>query len=267
MLFYQFFAVNIYRFDFEYYEITYFFFIGILPILFLIFYWHFIVPFTIYLPENCTIGKDYNNAIRLHKGDNIGLSLLIMVGIMVIYFLFHYLGALLLGAYDWQFENIFDEYNPLSPLTLGWFNLILILIPGIWEEVAFRGAVFSIFTERKNITLAIALNGLFFGLAHYMNYLTNPFADFGYVTVQVIYAGCLGLSLACLAYKMDTIIPCIIIHYVFNCFGTIFVTSFPNDLNFALFGILFVGVIPTVIVICSLHFVNREKPMLLYSKK
>jgi membrane protease YdiL (CAAX protease family) len=66
-----------------------------------------------------------------------------------------------------------------------WFIVILALVPGLWEELAFRGLMLSNLQRRYHPWIAIVLTALFFGLFHISNLLLR---DLGQATTEMIMA-------------------------------------------------------------------------------
>ncbi|QDT66540.1 ABC transporter permease subunit/CPBP intramembrane protease [Calycomorphotria hydatis] len=81
--------------------------------------------------------------------------------------------------------------------------LAFAITPGICEELAFRGFIFSGFERSKKIWLAIALSSLAFGVMHM-------------IPQQVFNATLLGILLAWIAYRSGSIVPGIVFHILFN---------------------------------------------------
>lgn len=91
--------------------------------------------------------------------------------------------------------------NPLLSI------LALSILPGVVEEVLFRGVIYSGMRKARPIK-GIFLTALFFGIAH-MNF--NQFS----------YAFVLGLILGLLLEASDSIYSCMLLHAVFNGFSVI----------------------------------------------
>jgi membrane protease YdiL (CAAX protease family) len=220
--------------------------------------WLVAVPFGLKLPRKEPF-IEYTSAIGLKK-EKLSLGYLFLaISIICIYFLSFISFTYVLG--DVRFDHwYFENPNPSQSFifNLGWFLFIYMLIPGIWEEVAFRGVILNLQLKKYSITSTIILNGVAFGLFH----LTNLIWGFNlYSTLlQVIYASCLGIGLAYLYVKTRNLLPCILIHYFFNSFGQIFfMGEFPNLLNEILFIILGIGVIPTLVTIFLLKMLFNDK--------
>lgn len=118
----------------------------------------------------------------------------------------------------------------LSPLE---FIATLLLVP-IFEEILFRGAVFTILKNNLNIYVAIVLQGIVFAIMH----------SLGGGIVQAGYTFVLGLILLFASYYANSMIGDIVGHIVFNVFGLvlipIFATFYFNVIVYMVFGVILV---------------------------
>lgn len=93
------------------------------------------------------------------------------------------------------------------------FYILTMLNVGFLEEIIFRGFLFKMM-EKDNITRAIIVSSITFGIGHIVNLLNG--ADLLPTLMQVCYAIAIGYMLVIIFYKSKSIIPCIIFHGVFN---------------------------------------------------
>ena len=84
---------------------------------------------------------------------------------------------------------------------------VVVIIP-IFEEVLFRGLIFNEFKKHLNVIIAIIFQGIIFAVAH-GNML------------QGIYAFILGVVIAIIYVKTQSIIASMLFHIMFNLFGSI----------------------------------------------
>ena len=95
---------------------------------------------------------------------------------------------------------------------------------GLFEEEAFRGVIFPFVlghtgTGRKGRFQAVILSSAAFGLLH----LVNLFGGFsGGVFLQVGYSFLIGAMLAICMFRGAGVLPCAIIHALFNFCGNLF---------------------------------------------
>ncbi len=90
---------------------------------------------------------------------------------------------------------------------------ISMLCVGFLEEMLFRGFLFKTLSK-DNFKVAVIVSSLTFGFGHIINLLNGR--DFIPTLLQVCYASALGFLLTTLFYKGKSIVPCVIIHGIFN---------------------------------------------------
>jgi len=91
--------------------------------------------------------------------------------------------------------------------------MISMCFVGILEEVIFRGMLFKGMC-RSNITFAIIVSSLAFGMGHIVNlFLGGPVFD---TLLQLIYASAIGFCYTAVFYVSGSILPCILSHAVVN---------------------------------------------------
>jgi membrane protease YdiL (CAAX protease family)/predicted permease len=223
--------------------------------------WLIAVPYGLKLPKKETF-KEFTQTIGLSRIKHRWHNYLLGIGIFSIYILSALYFTFIFGEinfFNWYLENPNPIFlDNLNPLYLGWFLSIYMLIPGIWEEVAFRGVILNLQIKKYSQTTTIILNGVFFGLYHLVNLLVG--FNWYNTILQVIFASCLGVALAYVYMKTKSLIPCILAHYLFNTIGQVFVNgNFPNILSESLFTILGVGVFPMIFVILLVKIFYKQK--------
>lgn len=96
-------------------------------------------------------------------------------------------------------------------------NTILFIISmvcvGFLEEIIFRGFLF-VSMSQNSIKSAIIVSSITFGIGHIVNLLNG--ANFIPTLLQVFYAIAIGFLFTIMFYKSKSLIPCIIVHAVFN---------------------------------------------------
>jgi membrane protease YdiL (CAAX protease family) len=94
-----------------------------------------------------------------------------------------------------------------------WFVLILAFVPGIWEELAFRGLMLANLQHRYSPWTAIVVSGTLFGLMHLTDLATHEASE---VVFKVIMATTLGIAWGYLTVKTGSVAPAMILHYSVN---------------------------------------------------
>ncbi len=93
--------------------------------------------------------------------------------------------------------------------------LLIALVPAVCEELMFRGYLFTAFRQKMNITKAILIVSVLFGISHLSLSRFLPTA-------------LIGTSLAYAAYKADSIVVSALMHFLNNAFST-FILYYGNQ--------------------------------------
>ena len=149
----------------------------------------------------------------------------------------------------------FPDLNP-DPDVIGWGYFLLALVPGIWEELAFRGWIQSTLMKKFAPWIAVLLSALFFSLFHFSN-LVNQ--DLIQVLLGVIMAFFFGLGWGWLVFKSGSVVPVIISHYLVDSLGQIFLNvTDSNQILASQFFLLLTLIYPVLTILLA---------NLIYSKK
>ena len=220
-------------------------------------FWLIIVPRSLDLPEGKQFLKEYIKTIGLKFNNKIVRNILLGIGCSIIFFISTYITANLFGHYIFDLEVIFG--TPGSSIALfGWFLFIIMLIPGIWEEVAFRGVITKLNLRRYSQRTTWIIVSVLFGLFHFVNLLVGRYLVL--TILQVIYAALLGFLFGYMFIKTKSLIPSIIAHYLIDSVGQLFLfTSFENMAQLILFAVIGVGIIPTVFGMLLIKLVVKDK--------
>ncbi|MBY8980084.1 MAG: CPBP family intramembrane metalloprotease [Candidatus Lokiarchaeota archaeon] len=220
--------------------------------------WLVIVPRFLGLPNGEEHLKGYIKTIGIKNDGKLIRNILLGVGCSAIAFICRFITANIFGNYFFDLDVIFG--TPGSSLSFyGWFLFILMLIPGIWEEVSFRGVMMTLNMRKYSRTTVIIVVSLLFGFFHYFNLLGG--SDLFATTLQVIWAALFGFLLGYLFIKTKSLIPSIILHYLVNTVGQLFVpVSFDSMINLSLFAVLGLGILPVVFGMILVKLVVKEEP-------
>jgi len=220
--------------------------------------WLLIVRRSLGLPNGKESLKEYVKTIGLKPDRKIGRNIFLGISCSIIYFISTYITGNIFGNYIFDLDVIFG--NPGTSISIyGWFIFILALIPGIWEEVSFRGVISTLNLRKYSRTTVLIVVSIIFGLFHYFNLLVG--SDLVLTGIQVIYASLLGFLLGYLFIKTKSLIPSIILHYLIDSVGALFTyVIFDSIVDLVLFAIIGVGIIPTVIGVVLVKLVVKEEP-------
>ncbi|MFW9824771.1 MAG: type II CAAX prenyl endopeptidase Rce1 family protein [Candidatus Thorarchaeota archaeon] len=214
-----------------------------------------IIPYGLKLPEGKIKLKRFATVIGLRPYRPLWQELLIGISIFLIFGFTSLLTGLLFGTYNFQ-QNLEVLFSPPSFLSYGWFALIYMLRPAIWEEVTFRGIILSLQKKRYSQTTVILLNGIAFGLFHYVNLLFIP--NVLSISLQVYFASCLGITFSYIYFKTKSIIPCIVIHYLVNAFGILFYPTSITLLNSVVYTIIGNSILPMIFMVLFVRYLFKK---------
>ncbi|WP_440948093.1 lysostaphin resistance A-like protein [Methanosarcina sp. T3] len=127
-------------------------------------------------------------------------------------------------------------FTGLPPARVFVIVVINTLMVGISEELMFRGVLFHGASSSFGTWRAVWITAILFGSVHILNGLIT--GDFRGSEVQALFAGMFGVWTAVLRVRLDTIIPVIIIHWLWNCLA--FLAGPPGWVAFSLSTVLFV---------------------------
>lgn len=120
--------------------------------------------------------------------------------------------------------------------SLGVLMIVIIntLMVGINEELMFRGILFYGASSSFGIWRAVWITAIIFGSVHILNSLIT--GDFRASVLQAFFACTFGIWTAALRIRLNTIIPVIIIHWLWDCLS--FLTNSIWDLALLPFSLM-----------------------------
>ena len=86
---------------------------------------------------------------------------------------------------------------------------------GFLEELIFRGLLFQAMAK-DGVKSAIIVSSVTFGIGHIVNLINGSGADLLSNLLQVVYAVAIGFAFVMIYVKSRSLMPCIIVHSVFN---------------------------------------------------
>jgi hypothetical protein len=221
-----------------------------------------LAPFVLRLPKGKRTFRQYLGDIGLSKIQPFFRLVLLALSCCVIlalsqaaasfvYRLFE--GLPVNGSFVRQVFDLTKDLPPGSPS-------LLISIPSIFEEVAFRGIVLTVFLRKYSERQSIIFSSLGFGLMHALNLVGG--ADLVWTMGQVIWAFLIGLFYGYVFVRTRSLLPPMIVHYL----GNVFISSLVGYIEAratieiqVLYGVIFsLGVLPvTLMILWTRFFSNR----------
>jgi membrane protease YdiL (CAAX protease family) len=235
---------------------------------FLTLLWFIIVPKGMKLPEISKSFKDYVKKIHLSTTKPLLRNILLGIVSFVIFSVVVLIGAISLGDYVFDPSILFGPPNPygLGLAGLGWFLFIYMLIPGIWEETAYRGVVLPMLSKKYQVRTSLIISSVMFGFAHSFNLISYSLMGIDLITAltitsfQVIYATLLGYALGYMYIKTKSLLPSMILHYLIDSVGQLFLTTYISNIFLAgIFLTCFLGLFPAILITLFVKFVVKTE--------
>ena len=101
-----------------------------------------------------------------------------------------------------------------SPLETVLYILSMFCV-GFLEELIFRGLLFQAMAK-DGVKSAIIVSSVTFGIGHIVNLVNGSGAELLPNLLQVMYAVAIGFAFVMIYVKSKSLVPCIIVHSVFN---------------------------------------------------
>ncbi|MFX1432785.1 MAG: CPBP family intramembrane glutamic endopeptidase [Promethearchaeota archaeon] len=209
-----------------------------------------VIPIGLKLPNGEESMKQYIYSIGFTRTKPLARNILIGIASFLLYALSTWFFANILGTYIFD-PNVLFGYP-------SWVLLYYMLYAGIWEEIAYRGVILNLQLRKYSKMTSVITNGILFGIFHSLNILSG--FDPLYVLNQVFFASCLGIALAYVYVKTESLLPCMMIHYLVNTFGQLFVNAmFPNDAIASAFLVYGAGLVPMILILLFTKLIIRKK--------
>ncbi len=193
------------------------------------------------------------------KGEVVKISFKSFIGVFLVGFAFFFISNLLGAKINTEIARLKGEtdfYNPVELIMDGknilFTSLYVVIIGPIIEELVFRKIMLDK-TRRFGELPAIMISSIAFGLYH-LN------------LSQFFYAFALGLVLAYITLKTNTVFYAVILHMLYNLRSTIMVPFMDNNLAIAIIVILnilaaIVGAIIFIVKSKDLKFETAKEPV------
>ncbi|HJB00087.1 MAG TPA: CPBP family intramembrane metalloprotease [Candidatus Mediterraneibacter merdavium] len=194
--------------------------------------------------------KGFRQTLRAHTRQ---LSPICFVWVAVLTFAAQHATSLVMTLVDFLAPSVMNDYMELietsgmTEYSIAWAVSTLIL-PPILEETVFRGLILQYLGKTgAKFFAANIIQAVFFGIFH-MN------------LVQGFYTFFLGLLLGYLAYRYDSILVPMAMHFFYNLFGTALIELETRILPDFVQGLIVLGSVPLLaIVLAAVHFRFGEK--------
>ena len=221
-----------------------------------------IAPFILRLPKGKTTFRKYLDDIGMTRLKPffrlilLGLSCALILALSqaaasIVYRLFE--GNPVNGQFLREVFN-FSSLHPSRSLDL------LLTLPSIFEEVAFRGIALTVFLGKYSERKSIIFSSIGFSLMHLLN-LTNG-RELEWVLGQLVWSFILGLFYGYVFVRTKSLWPSMIIHYLSNLTISILSgyvigrASVPVEI---LYQIVFsFGILPTVLMILWTRYFSKR---------
>ena len=142
-----------------------------------------------------------------------------------------------------------------------WLILLAALVPGIWEELTFRGLILTNLQRRFSPRVAVAVSAVVFGLFHFSNLLGN-WDDATSVTAGAIAATTLGLGWGYVVIKTNSIVPTILLHYLVDVilFDELFLDPKASDDSTSIVYLAFAILYPLLTILITRQLYRNAQP-------
>jgi membrane protease YdiL (CAAX protease family) len=221
-----------------------------------------LAPFVLRVPKGKRAYRQYLDDIGLSKVQPFVRLLLLALSCSIILALSQAAASFAYRIFEGQpisgsfVRQVFDLSGDLPPGS----PTLFVSIPSIFEEVAFRGIVLTVFLSRYSERKSIVFSSLGFGLMHLLNLAMGR--ELVWVAGQIVWAFSIGLFYGYAFIRTRSLLPSMIVHYL----GNVTIGSLAGYLQArasieiqALYGvILSFGVVPTTLMILWTRFFSSR---------
>ena len=153
-------------------------------------------------------------------------------------------------------ESFRDQARELGPVLI---LCTMAIVPAIFEELFFRGFLFSALRERISAQKTVVLTALLFGAFHVL-------AKHALATERFLPTACMGLILGWVCWMTGSVLPGILLHAVHN--GTLLLMFYYRDeLAARGFGAIESDVVPTSWLLFSAAGMAMGALLVLYKRR
>jgi membrane protease YdiL (CAAX protease family) len=130
------------------------------------------------------------------------------IALTVVFYIFGYLMTSAFG----KVENDFEKLISSSRVAVYLVAILATFTAPLVEEVVYRGVLYSAFQRTFGFTIAVIFVTLLFTIVHVPQYSMNGVPDYASVITLLV----LSLTLTLIRAKTGNLLPCIVLHTVFN---------------------------------------------------
>jgi membrane protease YdiL (CAAX protease family) len=186
-------------------------------------------------------GKEFTQNIGFHITDNKSKNVLLGILLGVFSSMGMLIGSILTGRYVFDWSNLQLE------------QVLFSLVPGIWEEVFFRGIMMMVLINHlKDVKKAAIYQSLIFAALHFYGYQLWDLIDL----LSIFF---MGLTFTYLCHKTNSLVPAMIFHFIHDAF--IFLFQVPDGVYNGNFenGVFFISLWGMLLVGCLITYIFTEK--------
>ena len=182
-----------------------------------------LIPITFYeKPRNVEM---YVRELKFNRGFSLKVTIPIGIVSCIVFTIVSVSILRLLGIFP---NDIFSFLREPSENRIGWLWLLFAINPAIFEEMAFRGVLFSNFEKKYDERKVILMTAVLFGLFHFTG-LANGQDIVGVILMGTM-AGAFAISWGYMNVKTKSIIPSMIMHYFINATSEVLLVSNTEDI-------------------------------------
>jgi len=147
----------------------------------------------------------------------------------------------------WGFiKGVYNLRTSLPPYSVSYIHAL----PTIFEEIGTRGILLPLFLRKYSVKKAVAFSAIMFGLGHLLN-LVNPEPKI-WAVGMALWAIPYGIFYGYLFIKSNSLLPCILVHYLANMFigsvGAYRDHSAPIEIQVVMIILLSIATMPLLIL-------------------
>lgn len=225
------------------------------------------IPKIFRVPFGSTSIKSYLHDIKIDRARPLIRGLIVYLPILCIILL-----SQIIASYSYNVLFLGDDFGAITsaifnPARLqSKIGLAPITANGsIFEEIALRGVVLTLFLKVYSERRAIVLSAIAFGTMHIVNLLNAPltFDSIMFVSGMVLWTTIHGLMYGVMFLKVGNLYPNMALHWTVNGLGNCFIyMPGASTITYVSFNIVFnIGILSSILGILWILLVNKYWPL------